>query len=103
MLQFFIVIILLLLILAIFLAASVGVAFGLVWMFPAISFEIGVLIGTISVAISCNAFIGLVNVFRDRDSHTTEDENDKSYKIYDEIDLDNIILTRSTRSRKKRR
>jgi len=100
---FFLGIIVFLLVLSIFLATSVGVAFGLVWIFPAISFEIGVLIGAISIAASCHGFIGVINTLSNMDSLSTEDENDKFDKIYDEIGRDNVILTRSTRSRRKRR
>ncbi len=101
--KFFIGIIVFLLVLSIFLAASVGVAFSLVWIFPAISFEIGVLIGAISITTSCHGFIGLINTLGDMHSLSTEDENDKFDKIFDEIDLNNVILPRSTRSRRNRR
>jgi hypothetical protein len=48
--KFFIaIIILVLLALSLFLAMSVGVALSLVWIFPIISFEISVLIGTVSL------------------------------------------------------
>ena len=99
MLKFFIVIIIFLLALSLFLAVSVGVAFCLVWIFPTISFEIGVLIGTVSLSMMCYLFI---KITPNMDSPTIED-NYIMDKIYDEIDLDNVILPRSTRSRRKRR
>ncbi len=101
MLKFFLVIIVFLVALSLFLAMSVGVAFCLVWLFPAISFEIGVLIGTVSLSMSCYAFIGITNALANQYSPPTEDEIFD--KIYDEIDLNNVILPRSTRSRRKRR
>ena len=101
MLIFFIVIIAFLAGLSLFLAMSVGVAFCLVWLFPAISFEIGVLIGTVSLSMMCYLFIVRKSVRSSMDSLSTEDE--VFDKIYDEIDLNNVILPRSTRSRRKRR
>ena len=102
MLKFFILIIIFLLALSVFLAVSVGVAFTLIWIFPAISFEIGVLIGTASVGMICYAFIGITNALSNMYSPSTEGENDIFDKIYDEIDLDNVILPRSTRSSRRR-
>ena len=103
MLIFFIVIIVFLAGLSLFLAMSVGVAFCLVWLFPAISFEIGVLIGVVSVSTMCYLFLFIVRATAEStiDSLSTEDEIFD--KIYDEIDLNNVILPRSTRSRRKRR
>jgi hypothetical protein len=101
MLNVLIVIIIFLLALSLFLAMSVGVAFVMIWIFPAISFEIGVLIGTVSLGMIFYVFIRIINSlpidspFID-DSHIID-------KIYDEIDLDNAIFPRSTRSRRKRR
>ncbi|MEY3759616.1 MAG: hypothetical protein RIR39_1107 [Pseudomonadota bacterium] len=103
MLIFLIVIIAFLAGLSLFLAMSVGVAFCLVWLFPAISFEIGVLIGTVSLSMMCYLFIFIVRKTAEStiDSLSTEDEIFD--KIYDEIDLNNVILPRSARSRRKRR
>ena len=84
-----------------FLAMSVGVAFCLVWLFPAISFEIGVLIGTISLGMSFYAFVGIASALTDLYSPPIDE--DIFDKIYDEIDLNNVILPRSARSRRKRR
>ena len=101
MLIFFIVIIAFLAGLSLFLAMSVGVAFCLVWLFPAISFEIGVLIGTISLGMSFYAFVGIASALTDLYSPPIDE--DIFDKIYDEIDLNNVILPRSARSRRKRR
>ena len=99
--KFFIVIIIFLLALSLFLAMSVGVAFAMVWIFPAISFEIAVLIGAVSLSMTFYVFIKIVNSLP-IDS-PFEDDNHIIDKIYDEIDLDQVILPRSTRSRRKRR
>jgi hypothetical protein len=80
---------------------SVGVAFVMAWIFPAISFEIGVLIGTVSLSMTFYVFIKIINSLP-IDSPFIDD-NDIIDKIYDEIDLDNIILPRSTRSRRRKR
>ena len=101
MLKFLLVIIIFLLMLSLFLAVSVGVAFGLAWIFPAISFEIGVLIGAVSLSMTFYVFIKIINSLP-IDSHFTDDDHIFD-KIYDEIDLDQVILPRSTRSRRKRR
>ena len=101
MLKFLILILVFLLALSLFLAMSVGVAFVMIWIFPAISFEIGVLIGTVSLSMICYAFIGLMTEISNKYSPPIEE--DILDKIYDEIDLDNVILPRSTRSRRKRR
>jgi divalent metal cation (Fe/Co/Zn/Cd) transporter len=85
--------------LSVFLALSVGVAFSLVWIFPAISFEIGVLIGAVSLSIMCYLFIKITH---NMDSPAIDD-NYIMDKIYDEIDLNNVILPRSKRSRRNRR
>jgi hypothetical protein len=99
MLKFLLVIVIFLLMLSLFLAVSVGVAFGLVWIFPAISFEIGVLIGAVSLGMILYIFITIT-------SNINLSSNDDDYivdKIYDEIDLDHIVLPRSRRSRRNRR
>ena len=101
MLIFLIVIIAFLAGLSLFLAMSVSVAFCLVWLFPAISFEIGVLIGTISLGMSFYAFVGIASALTDLYSPPIDE--DIFDKIYDEIDLNNVILPRSARSRRKRR
>ena len=101
MLIFFIVIIVFLAGLSLFLAMSVGVAFCLVWLFPAISFEIGVLIGTVSLSMMCYLFIVRTSAEPGMGPPSTEDEIFD--KIYGDIDLNNVILPRSTRSRRKRR
>ena len=101
MLKFFLVIIVFLLALSLFLAMSVVVAFGLVWIFPAISLEIAVLIGAVSLSMTFYVFIKIINSLP-IDSHFTDDDHIFD-KIYDEIDLDQVILPRSTRSRRKRR
>jgi hypothetical protein len=102
MLKFFIVIIIYLLALSLFLSMSVGVAFVLVWLFPAISFEIGVLIGAVSLGMIFLFLITIINS-SSRTYLPLVDNNDIVDKIYDEIDLDHVILPRSTRSRRKRR
>lgn len=103
MLKFFIaILIVVLLALSLFLAMSVGVAFGLLWMFPAISFEIGVLIGTVSLGM---IFSFLITIFI-ASSKTYRPYTDDDYiidKIHDEFDLDHVIHPRPTRSRRKRR
>ncbi|MDD5265741.1 MAG: hypothetical protein PHO08_01260 [Methylococcales bacterium] len=99
MLKFLLVIIIFLLMLSLFLAVSVGVAFSLVWIFPAISFEIGVLIGAVSLGMILYIFITItsdINLSSKDDDHIVD-------KIYDEIDLDHIVLPRSRRSRRNRR
>jgi len=101
MLKFFIVIIFYLLALSLFLAMSVGVAFVLVWLFPAISFEIGVLIGTVSLSMIFYVFIKIMTLLSIYPTYI--DEGTIFDKIHDDIDLDNVILPRSTRSRRKRR
>ncbi|UOA09395.1 hypothetical protein [Methylobacter sp. S3L5C] len=95
--KFFIGIIVFLLVLFIFLTTSVGVAFGLVLIFPVISFEIGILIGAISITVSCYGFIGIINTLSNIYSLPTEED------ILDKIDLGHVVLPRSTRSRRKRR
>ena len=102
MLHFFIVIIVFLLALSLFLAMCIGVAFGLVWIFPAISFEIGVLIGAVSVSMIFYLFINIKNALSKIDSLAIDD-NHIFDKIYNEIDLDNVILPRSTRSNRRKR
>ena len=101
MLKFFIVIIIFLVALSLFLAMSVGVAFGLVWIFPAISFEIGVLIGTVSLGMIFYVFIKIISSLPIYP--TSIDDDSIIEKIYDEIDLDNVVRPRTTRSRRKRR
>ena len=101
--KFFIVIIIFLLALSLFLAMSVGVAFGLVWIFPTISFEIGVLIGTVSLSMIFYVFIKIISALSIR-YFPSEDDNYIVDKVYDEYDLDQLIPPRSTRrSRRKRR
>lgn len=101
--KFFIVImIVVLLALSLFLAMSVGVAFGLVWIFPAISFEIGVLIGTVSLGMIFLFLITIINA----SSKTYLPYIDDNYivdKVYDELDLDQIIPSRPTRSNRRKR
>lgn len=101
--KFFIVImIVVLLALSLFLAMSVGVAFGLVWIFPAISFEIGVLIGIVSLGIIFLFLITIINA----SSKTYLPYIDDNYivdKVYDELDLDQIIPSRPTRSNRRKR
>lgn len=101
MMNIFILIIIFLVALSLFLAMSVGVAFGLVWIFPAISFEIGVLIGTVSLGMIFYVFIKIMMALP-TDSISKED-NDIINKIYDEYDLDHVVLPRPARSRRKRR
>jgi len=102
MFKFFIVIIIFLLALALFLAMSVGVAFVLVWLFPAISFEIGVLIGTVSLGMIFYVFITIINAFP-RMYLPPLDDDYIIDKIYDEIDQDHVIPPRSTRSSRRKR
>jgi hypothetical protein len=98
--KFFAIIIIFLLALSLFLAMSVGVAFGLVWLFPAISFEIGVLIGTVSLSMMFHVFIKITPPGMD---FSFEDDNYIVDKINDEHDLYQFTPTRPTRSRRKRR
>jgi hypothetical protein len=102
MLKFFIVIIIFLLALFLFLAMSVGVAFSLVWIFPTISFEIGVLIGTVSLGMVFYIFISSMNAFP-RIYLPTIDDDYIFDKVYDEHDLDHITPSRSTRSNRRKR
>jgi hypothetical protein len=99
--KFFIaIIILVLLALSLFLAMSVGVALSLVWIFPIISFEIGVLIGTVSLGMIFLFLIAIINA-SSRTYLPFIDDNDIDY---DEYDSDHIIPPRSTRrNRRKRR
>jgi hypothetical protein len=99
MLKFLLVIIIFFLMLSLFLAVSVGVAFGLVWIFPAISFEIGVLIGSVSLSMILYIFITITSDI----NLSSKDDDYIVDKIYDEIDLDHIVLPRSRRSRRNRR
>jgi len=99
MLKFLLVIIIFLLMLSLFLAVSVGVAFGLAWIFPAISFEIGVLIGAVSLSMILYIFITITSDI----NLSSKDDDYIVDKIYDEIDLDHIVLPRSRRSRRNRR
>ena len=101
MMNIFILIIIFLVALSLFLAMSVGVAFGLVWIFPAISFEIGVLIGTVSLSMIFYAFITIMMALPT--DLISKEDNDIIDKIYDEYDLDHVVLPRPTRSRRKRR
>jgi hypothetical protein len=97
----FILIVIFLLALLLFLALSIGVAFVLIWLFPAISFEIGVLIGTVSLGMIFYVFIKIMSSLPIYPTYI--DDDSIIDKIYDDIDLDNVILPRSTRSRRKRR
>ena len=99
MLKSLLVIIIFLLMLSLFLAVSVGVAFGLAWIFPAISFEIGVLIGAVSLSMILYIFITITSDI----NLSSKDDDYIVDKIYDEIDLDHIVLPRSRRSRRNRR
>ena len=101
MMNIFILIIIFLVALSLFLAMSVGVAFGLVWIFPAISFEIGVLIGTVSLGMISYVFIKIMMALPT--DLISKEDNDIIDKIYDEYDLDHVVLPRPTRSRRKRR
>jgi hypothetical protein len=103
MLKFFIVMIVFFLALSLFLAMSIGVAFILVWIFPAISFEIGVLIVVVSQTM---IFYLLINIFTDAfpkiylppiDDDHIDDKN------FDEYDVDHIKPRRSTRSNRRKR
>lgn len=102
MLKFFIVIIVFLLALSLFLALSIGVALCLVWILPAISFEIGVLIGTVSLGIIFYLFINIINAFP-RTYLSSIDEDYIFDKIHDEFDLDQITPPRPTRSTRRKR
>lgn len=101
--KFFIaIIIVFLLALSLYLAMSVGIAFSLVWIFPAISFEIGVLIGTVSLGMIFLFVIMIINA----SSKTYFPSLDDDYiidKIHDDYDLDHVILPRSTRSNRRKR
>ncbi len=101
--KFFIaIIIIFFLALSLFLAMSIGVAFGLVWIFPAISFEIGVLIGTVSLGMIFLILITMINA----SSKTYLPVIDDDYiidKIHDEFDVDHIIPPRPTRSNRRKR
>jgi len=102
MLCFILIIIIFLLVLSLFLAMSVGVAFGLLWIFPAISFEIGVLIGTVSLGMIF-LFLIMILIASSKTYGPYTDDDHISDKIYDEFDLNQIIPPRSRRSRQKRR
>ena len=96
-------IIVVLLALSLFLAMSVGVAVILVWIFPTISFEIGVLIGTVSLGMIFLFLITIINA-SPRTYLPFIDDNDMVDKDYDNYDSDHIIPPRSTRrNRRKRR
>ena len=97
----FLIIIVFLLALVLFLAMCVGVAFGLVWIFPAISFEIGVLIGTVSLSMIFYVFVLIIRALP-IDSPSIDD-NYNIDNIYDLYDLDQIIPPRSTRSTRRKR
>ena len=81
---------------------SVGVAFGLVWIFPAISFEIGVLIGTVSLSIIFKVFLNITDVVP-RIYLPTIDDDWIVDKDYDEYDVDHSRSPRSTRSNRRKR
>lgn len=101
MLKFFILIVIFLLALSLFLAMSIGVAFVLIWIFPAISFEIGVLIGTVSLGMIFYVFIKIMSSLPIYPTYI--DDNAIIDKIYDEYDLDHTIPPRSTRSNRRKR
>jgi hypothetical protein len=102
--KFFItIIIVVLLALSLFLAMSVGVACGLVWIFPAISFEIGVLIGTVSLGMIFLFLITIINKSSQTYLPFIDDDDDIVDKIYDQYDLDQITPPRSTRRNRRRR
>ena len=100
--KIFIVVIVFLLALSLFLAMSVGVAFSLVWIFPAISFEIGVLIGAVSLGMIF-LFLIIILIASSKTYGPYTDDDHISDKIYDEFDLNQIITPRSRRSRRNRR
>jgi divalent metal cation (Fe/Co/Zn/Cd) transporter len=102
MLKFFIVIIVLFLALSLFLAMCIGVAFGLVWIFPAISFEIGVLIVAVSLSMIFYIFINIIDAFPKIYLPPIDDDYilDKNFH---EHDPDHIIPPRSTRSNRRKR
>jgi hypothetical protein len=102
MLKFFIVIIIYLLALSLFLAMSVGVAFVLVWLFPAISFEIGVLIGAVSLSTVIYFFISSMYALP-RIYLPTVDDDYIVDKDYEEYDLDHSRSARPTRSNRRKR
>jgi hypothetical protein len=82
------------------LALSVGIAFGLVWLFTAISFEIGVLIGAVSLSTILYLFI---KISSDADLYFKDDDYIFD-KINDEHDLYELIPPRPTqRNRRKKR
>jgi hypothetical protein len=92
----------LLLALTLFLAMSVGVAFGLVWIFPAISFEIGVLIASVSLSMIFYVFIKILSSTPFSPLFLKDDDFIIG-NIDDEYDNNHVILPKSTRSRRKRR
>ena len=98
----FLVILIFLLALSLFLAMSVGVAFCLVWIFPPISFEIGVLIGTVCLGMIFYVFIKIISALYITDFPSIDD-NDIVDKIYDKYDLDQITPPRTTRSNRRKR
>jgi hypothetical protein len=102
MLKFFLAIIVLLLALCLFLALSIGVAFVLVWLFPAISFEIGVLIGAVSLSTVIYFFISSMYALP-RIYLPTVDDDYIVDKDYEEYDLDHIRPPRPTRSNRIKR
>jgi hypothetical protein len=103
MLKFFIVIIVLFLALSCFLAICIGIAFGLVWIFPAISFEIGVLIAAVSLSMIFYIFINITNAFPKIYLPTIDGDYILDKNFDEEHDLDHIIPPRSTRSNRRKR
>lgn len=95
-----------LLTLSLFLVMSIGVAFCLVWLFPAISFETGVLIGAVSNSLVCYVFMKIIFSIMSAPIININDDSD-----YDKEDDDYIYEVdqsapkrRSMRNlRKKRR
>ena len=78
-------------------------ALGFVWIFPTISFEIGVLIGTVSVGMILYLFFNIMkNPFPGMYLPSIDDDYIVD-KDYDERDTDRSIFPRSTRSTKRKR
>ena len=96
MLKFFIVIVIL------FLAVCIGIAFGLVWLFPAISFEIGVLIVAVGLSVILYIFINIIDAFPKIYLPPIDDDYIDD-KVYDQHNLDQITHPRSTRSNRRKR
>ena len=78
------------------------VAFSLVWIFPAISFEIGVLIGAVSLSTVIYFFISSMYALP-RIYLPTVDDDYIVDKDYEEYDLDHSRSARPTRSNRTKR